>query len=96
MTFFEILVSNIIGFINGTLVPLILALAFLVFVWGVFRFFIFDTETNVLHQVTSGFYNDGNPAFSTDGLYLFLTTNRSMSAVYSDLDGWDRCGSQDR
>ena len=44
MTFFEILIGNIIGFINGTLVPLILALAVLAFVWGVFRFFIVDTE----------------------------------------------------
>ena len=48
--------------------------------------FIYDTESNDLHQVTSGFYNDANPAFSPDGLYLFLTTNRNLSAVYSDLD----------
>jgi len=32
--------SNIITFINGTLVPLVFALAFLVFIWGMFKTFI--------------------------------------------------------
>ena len=32
--------ANILEFINGTLVPLIFAVAFLIFLWGVFRFFI--------------------------------------------------------
>ena len=33
-------VQNIITFMNGTLVPLIFALAFLVFLWGMFKTFI--------------------------------------------------------
>jgi Type IV secretion system pilin len=32
--------QNIIAFMNGTLVPLIFALAFLVFLWGMFKTFI--------------------------------------------------------
>ena len=32
--------SRIITFVNGTVVPLIFALAFLVFIWGVFKYFI--------------------------------------------------------
>lgn len=32
--------NDIAGFINSTLVPLIFALAFLVFLWGVFKVFI--------------------------------------------------------
>lgn len=32
--------ENLLSFINNILVPLIFALAFLVFLWGVFRFFI--------------------------------------------------------
>jgi hypothetical protein len=31
---------NIVTFINGTLVPLVFALAFLVFIWGMFKTFI--------------------------------------------------------
>jgi len=33
-------VENLIDFINGTLVPAIFALAFLVFLWGMFKTFI--------------------------------------------------------
>lgn len=32
--------QNIISFMNGTLVPLVFAIAFLVFLWGVFKTFI--------------------------------------------------------
>lgn len=32
--------TNIVTFINGTLIPLIFALAFLVFLWGMFKTFI--------------------------------------------------------
>jgi hypothetical protein len=32
--------GNILGFINGVVLPVILGLAFLMFVWGVFKFFI--------------------------------------------------------
>lgn len=34
-------VVDFIAFINGTAAPLIIALAFLFFIWGVFRYFIF-------------------------------------------------------
>lgn len=33
--------QNVIQFINRILVPLIFALAFLMFIWGMFRYFIF-------------------------------------------------------
>lgn len=33
-------VNALLGFINGTLVPLVFAIAFLVFIWGVFKYFI--------------------------------------------------------
>lgn len=33
--------GNFVDFINGTLIPLIFALAFLVFLWGVAQYFIF-------------------------------------------------------
>ncbi len=47
--------------------------------------FLYNMETNDCKQVTSGFYNDGDPVFSTDGKYLFYLTGRSFSALYSDM-----------
>jgi len=47
--------------------------------------FIYDLAGKKTHQVTSGFYDDFKPVFSTDGKYLFYLTNRKMSATYSDM-----------
>jgi tricorn protease len=47
--------------------------------------FVFNTEENEKQQLTSGFYEDNFPVFSTDGKYLFYLTNRNMDAAYSDL-----------
>ena len=49
--------------------------------------FIHDFESNETHQVTSGFYSDHFPVFDPDGKYLYISTNRSFSPVYSDFDG---------
>ena len=40
MTELQMFISNIATFMNETLVPLIFALAFLVFLWGMFKTFI--------------------------------------------------------
>ena len=40
LTGVKLFVSNIIAFMNGTLVPFIFALGFLVFLWGMFKTFI--------------------------------------------------------
>jgi len=37
---FGALLANIIGFSNNVLIPFILGIGFLVFVWGMFKFFI--------------------------------------------------------
>jgi len=37
---FGTLLGNIIGFTNAVLIPFILGIGFLVFVWGMFKFFI--------------------------------------------------------
>jgi len=47
--------------------------------------FVFDVANGRAHQATSGFYQDANPVFSTDGKYLFYLTNRDLSATYSDM-----------
>ena len=48
--------------------------------------FLYDTKDDRLHQVTSGFYDDGEPTFDPAGKYLFLTCGRSFEPTYSDLD----------
>ena len=37
---FGTFLGNVIGFANGVLIPFILGIGFLVFVWGMFRYFI--------------------------------------------------------
>ena len=48
--------------------------------------FVYDLDKNKVSQLTSGFYSDRSPAFSSDGKYLFFITNRTFNPVYSDLD----------
>lgn len=48
--------------------------------------FIYDSLEDETRQITSGFYADDNPVFSADGEYLFFHSDRSLIAVYSDLD----------
>ncbi len=47
--------------------------------------FIYDLGSKQARQVTSGFYDDSNPVFSTDGKHLFFLTDRNFDAVYSSL-----------
>lgn len=47
--------------------------------------FVFNTDDKKKSQITSGFYDDAYPVFSTDGKYLFYLTNRNMDAAYSAL-----------
>ncbi|MDN5201891.1 PDZ domain-containing protein [Fulvivirgaceae bacterium BMA10] len=47
--------------------------------------FLYNVKEKKSHQVTSGFYDDARPVFSTDGKYLFYLTDRNLSANYSAL-----------
>ncbi|MCM2250015.1 MAG: PDZ domain-containing protein [Geothrix sp.] len=48
---------------------------------------IYDTKTSQRHDVTSPFYNAGDPAFDPEGNHLFLSTGQQFTPTYSDLDG---------
>jgi tricorn protease len=48
--------------------------------------FLYHVKDQSIHQVTSGYYHDFQPAFDPGGKYLYFLTNRSFSALYSDLD----------
>lgn len=37
---FQVLLKNILDFTNDTLIPFVIGIGFLVFVWGMFRYFI--------------------------------------------------------
>jgi len=47
---------------------------------------LFDTKTGQRHEVTSAFYNAGDPVFDAEGNYLYLSTGQQFSPTYSDLD----------
>jgi tricorn protease len=49
--------------------------------------FLYNVTEETIKQVTSGYYSDYSPSFDPDGKYLYFLTNRSFSALYSDLDG---------
>lgn len=46
---------------------------------------VYEVSSQTVRQITSGFYSDFNPVFSTDGKYIFFGTNRSLNAAYSDM-----------
>jgi len=48
--------------------------------------FIYDATNKKLNQVTDGFYNCGDAIFDAEGKYLFVTTNQTFNAYYSDID----------
>ncbi len=47
--------------------------------------FLYNVVKKQAYKATSGFYEDLDPVFSTDGKYLFYLTNRSLTATYSDM-----------
>jgi len=48
--------------------------------------YIYDSESKSSSQVTSGFYSDNMASFEPEGKYLYVSTNRGISPVYSDFD----------
>jgi len=48
---------------------------------------LYDTRAGERHQVTSGFYDTGDPVFDPDGKYLYVLTSRTFQPVYSALQG---------
>jgi tricorn protease len=48
---------------------------------------LYDVKAKKSHQVTSGYYSDHSPAFDPEGKYLYFFTERSLSPIYSPLDG---------
>ena len=47
---------------------------------------LLDTRSGKVHQVTSGYYGDGAPAFDPEGKYLYYLSSRALTPVYGDVD----------
>ncbi|NOZ62032.1 MAG: protease [Calditrichaeota bacterium] len=47
------------------------------------RIYIYSLKTKKSVPVTDGWYSSGAPAFSSDGKYLFFTSNRDFNPTYS-------------
>jgi tricorn protease len=50
------------------------------------RIYIYSLETNKSLPVTEGWYSSANPIFSSDGKYLFFTSNRDFKPVFSQTE----------
>ena len=48
--------------------------------------FLYDSDKDKKHQVTSGFYSDNSPVFDPDGKYLYYLSNRTFNPIYGDVD----------
>lgn len=48
--------------------------------------YLYNTDSNQRHQLTSGFYSDFDPVFDPSGNYLALLSYRNFSPVYGDID----------
>jgi tricorn protease len=48
--------------------------------------YLYDTNTEERHQVTSGYYDDRQPTFDPEGKYLYFLSSRTFRPSYSDLD----------
>ncbi len=47
------------------------------------RIYIYSLKDKKSYPVTGGWYASGNPTFSSDGRYLFFTSNRDFDPIYS-------------
>ena len=50
---------------------------------GESRIYIYELATKKSAPVTDGWYDVGDPAFSSDGKYFFFTSNRDFNPIYS-------------
>ncbi|MBE0647082.1 MAG: PD40 domain-containing protein [Bacteroidales bacterium] len=50
---------------------------------GESRIFLYELASKKTNPVTDGWYDVGDPAFSSDGKYLFFTSNRDFNPIYS-------------
>lgn len=50
------------------------------------RIRLYNVDTKKIYDVTDGWYNSGNPSFSSDGKYLVFTSSRDFNPIYSNTE----------
>ena len=53
---------------------------------GQIAIFAYSLEKKTRLQLTEGLYNDGSPAFSQDGKYLYFSSNRNFNLTFSSFE----------
>jgi len=48
--------------------------------------YLYKLESGSIHPVTDNWYDSGNPAFSSDGKYLFFVSRRDFNPTYSNTE----------
>ncbi|MGH8427587.1 MAG: S41 family peptidase [Gammaproteobacteria bacterium] len=48
--------------------------------------YIYSMDTHQTHQVTSGWFNDSDPTFSSDGKYLYFVSARHQNPTFSNAE----------
>ncbi|MDG2291459.1 MAG: PDZ domain-containing protein [Phycisphaerales bacterium] len=54
---------------------------------GMSSIWVYDTDADEHHRVTSDMFNDASPAFDREGDYLYFTSGRTFRPEYSPVDG---------
>jgi len=76
--------TNIITFFNDSLIPFILAIAFLVFIWNTVRFFVIEGANEKEHEKARSFALYGLGAFviilSFWGIVILLTDDLNLNS----------------
>ena len=50
------------------------------------KVYLYSLDTKKTTEVTDGWYNSGDPSFSSDGKYLFFVSDRDFNPVYSQTE----------
>lgn len=53
---------------------------------GMQKIYLYSLSTGDTYEVTDGWYDSYAPAFSSDGKYLYFTSNRDYSPIYSQTE----------
>ncbi len=48
--------------------------------------YVYNVKSKKNTKLTSGFYDDSDPVFDKEGKYIFFSTTRDFSSIYSDYD----------
>jgi hypothetical protein len=97
LTPIESIITTLIGFVNTTLVPVVFALAFVVFIWGVFQYFVAGAANEEKRETGKKFVAYGLIGFvlmlSVWGIVRIVTSTLKFDNSTPDLPTFKKAGS---